>query len=1134
MAVIGDAYIVVRALTNGFKEQVQRDLNGVGGLGEKAGKEIGDGYRKGVSRGGKLNLFSPEWFRNAELARVQFRKLAIGTNFLFPAVTAVLGIIGALIGGLVVLVAVLGQAARSAIVLVSAFLAVAQAAVAVKLATQGVGDAFKAGLKAQEQSIDNSEAQAAAARRLRDARLALKRLLEEEKPEALAEARERAVLAEEAAADALLSTERAQRTYNESQRRTLRALENLNKVREEAAEKIQQLRFQLEGGAISEKRARLEFEKARDSLQRVQDLPPNSRARQEAELAFAQADLNLRKAIDRNKDLQKEEKAATKAGVEGSESVVSAKQDIVDAQQSEADAGIAAAKAIRDAARAQQKASEAAADAAAGGRVERDLNRRIAAAREEVELSQKAAAKAASGGLDEYRKAMERLSPEARRFVEFLLENTDAFQGLRAAAGRELFPKLEVALTLIISRFEELEPLVQETGRILGDLSLKFADAFFEGEGFERLKRVFADNNVLLEALGNTVINLAEGLLILLDNARPLVQAFGDWAESTSEAWKNTQILKDQNGELTTSFERIQDRISRLAGVFGVYKEAFGVIGEVINQPGGAGDLLLTYFEEASARFLNFVKTGQEDGSLNEFFLGVTENFTLILQVLGKIGAGILAIGASEGFGQFLTSLLDVTDTFNELGLRLSEPDGVVANLGIFLEEFANFTNLVTDTGNLNAFFFAVNESLKTINFILGTEIVQAILALVGPIIGFLLGIGFIKRAFLFLGRVVGGVFAIFFGGGAKASAIFTTLGLKLIRFGIVGKGLVGIIGKIFIFFLKFSGPIGIVLSLLLAFLPTIIENWSGIVGFFSGLWTSISTGITTFFAGVVKFFADGFEAIKAFFAPFIEFFTESFSGAFDIIRGIVDIFVAIFQIAFVLIATVVLAAWDIIKRRFKQLGDFLGGIVKLIVDVIKARFQVIKDFVLGVWNGIKDGFTSFFNAIKPGLDKVSGFFRTVFDNIATFLKAWVNGRIGLFEGFINFFVDALNKLIGGINSINIDIPKELRGLFGGASTLGFNIAPIGRVTLPRLADGGIVTATPGGVAAIIGEGGRSERIEPLDKDGLSKRDRAIIAQLSGSGGATINVYPSAGMNERELAELVSRKLAFELRRGAA
>ena len=51
----------------------------------------------------------------------------------------------------------------------------------------------------------------------------------------------------------------------------------------------------------------LELEKARETLARVSDLPPNSRARKEAELAFAQADLNYRRAIDNNNKLKKQE-----------------------------------------------------------------------------------------------------------------------------------------------------------------------------------------------------------------------------------------------------------------------------------------------------------------------------------------------------------------------------------------------------------------------------------------------------------------------------------------------------------------------------------------------------------------------------------------------------------------------------------------------------------------------------------------------------------------------------------------------------------------------------------------------------------------------------------------------------------
>jgi hypothetical protein len=671
--------------------------------------------------------------------------------------------------------------------------------------------------------------------------LALKRLLEEEKPEALAAAREDAVRAEEAAADALLNTERATRTYNEAQRRSLRALDNLNKAREDAKEKIQQLRFELEGGAISERKARLEFEKARDSLQRVQDLPPNSRARQEAELAFAEADLNLRKAIDRNQDLKKEEEASTKAGVEGAQDVVDAKQDILDAQQAETDAGIAATKAIRDAARARAEADKAAAAAAAGGSVERELNRRIADAREEVELAQQAAAKAASGGIDQYRRALEKLSPEAQDFVKFIVSQKEAFDGLRAAAGRDLFPKLETALTTIIGSFEALEPLIQETGDILGDLAIDFANAFFQGAGFERLKSVWSTNNGLLDDLGTTVINLLEGLLILLEAAEPLITAFGDWARETSEAWKNTLLLKSGTGELAEEFANIQSKISALAGIFGTYKEAFGEAFAVINAPGGAGDQLLGYFQTAADEFLAFIQAGSADGSLDTFFKDSVTNFTKVLDILGAIIGDLLILGATPGVGQFLDGIQGAVDVFGELGERISGEDGPVAKLGEFIELFARLIDNSTDVGALNAFFDTLNNALTSVNAILENDVVRAILNAVGPIFGFLLAFGIVQRSVQFFGKVVLGVLQFAF---APLAAAKLSIFRLLLSFGSLGKVILNVIrfvGGIFKFLIRFAGPIGFIISLLLTFVPIIIQNWSGIVAFFTGIWESVS-----------------------------------------------------------------------------------------------------------------------------------------------------------------------------------------------------------------------------------------------------------------------------------------------------
>jgi hypothetical protein len=1133
MAVVGEAYVVVRAITNRFKDDIQKSVNGIDSVGEKAGKELGDGYRRGLTRGGKIKLFGEDWFRNAELARQKFRGLAIASNFLVTAIPGVLGAVGALGSGLLVLVGVLGNAARGSIVLVSALGGLVQAGIAAKLAFKGVGDALSAGLKAQEDSISNTRAEESAARRLRDARLDLKRLIEEEKPEALAAAREAAVRAEEAAADALLNTERATRTYNQAQKNSLDALDDLNDAREDAKEKLQQLRFEVEGGAISEKKARLQFEKSRDALQRVQDLPPNSRARQEAELAFAEADLNLRKAIDSNKDLKKEEQGATRAGVEGSAQVVRAKEDIADAQQAEVDSSIAAARAVRDLARAQQDAANAVTSAGPGGDAERDVDRRIATAREAVKLAEQAAADASSGGLDEYRKSLEKLSPEAQDFVKFLVAQKDAFEGLRAAAGRELFPALTTALTIIIGKFEELEPFIQETGRILGALSVNFAETFFEGENFERLKSVWSDNNGLLDSLGGTVINLAEGLLILLDNAAPLVKAFGDWALNTSEAWKNTQILKDQSGELATEFETLRDRIERITGVFGNYKEAFGGIFDVINAPGGAGDQLITYFEEASQSFSDFVTAGQADGSLDKFFKDSVTNFTILLDIFKNIGVGLLNLGASPGVGQFLDSINNVVLIFNDLGDELGAEDGPIAKLGEFAEGFATLFANLTESGALEAFFGSLVTFLDTVNGILENEVVANILKTVAPLFGLALGVGAILRTFGFLSKVAGGVFALLVGGPTNAAKIFAvvrgkfnsiilgilkSLGtffggfLKTIG-GFLFKTVLPLVGRFALGLLRvLGGPWGLVIGLVITAVTLIIKYWDEIVEFFTNLWVDIAEGFSAVFTAVIGFFTDAFNNILGYFKDtIVPFFSNLGKALGDAAAAVFDWFSGLFE-----------KAWDAIKAFFKRYVEFWFS------DLPKT----IAKLASGVWNWFSEGFSTVWETVK-------NFFS---NTLIPWFKDLPN-KIGQAAGNVwDFFKDSFKRALNFVIDKWNDFKLELRlpnNVFGiplppGIAGAGLTIQT---PNLPRFAEGGVVQATRGGVLGIIGEAGRNERIEPLDSTGLSKRDRALITQLSGGGsasGTTINVYPSAGMDERDLADLVSRKLAFELRRGAA
>lgn len=85
-----------------------------------------------------------------------------------------------------------------------------------------------------------------------------------------------------------------------------------------------------------------------------------------------------------------------------------------------------------------------------------------------------------------------------------------------------------------------------------------------------------------------------------------------------------------------------------------------------------------------------------------------------------------------------------------------------------------------------------------------------------------------------------------------------------------------------------------------------------------------------------------------------------------------------------------------------------------------------------------------------------------------------------------------------------------------------------------KLAQGGVARATPGGVLSVIAEAGHNERVEPLDSEGMSKRDRAMLGMIQAAmesrgnvGGDNFHVYPAPGMDEAALAAMVSRRVAW-------
>jgi hypothetical protein len=1091
MAVVGEASVIVRAVTTGVKNDIQKAFDGADRIGERAGNDAGASFSKGFrnkSSGDVAFLFGKS-LSQADVnkftdARERFLSLARAGFVLSTALTALGGVIGALIGGLGVLISIAGAATPALLGLSGAFLAVAASAALLRATFGGVTEAITAGARAGQNGVVDAEALRNANERVSDAYYNQNEVLKEN-----AKRKEDAIKATEDAArseaDAAIGVERAERSYRDAVRNTERALEDVTKAREEAKEAIQQLRFELEGGVISEKKARLEFEKARESLQRVQDLPPNSRARREAEIAFAEADLNLRRAIDKNNDLRKATTKANREGVDGNERVIAAQEKLVSAREAESDANIEAARSVRSLKDATEALIKAREFAKAGGELDIQNNRRLELAYREVRNAKEALAKVQNPGIDEFQAALDKLSPAAQDFVKYILSLKEAFEELRKKLQEAFFPNFTAAVKLLV---ETLLPALEESlitlAAKLGELSLDFAEAFTTPKKVKELQTIFESFTPIVDALGGAFIALASAFVTLQAAFTPYTIEFAQFIEKKAEAFKKTVELKEATGELNEIFKTATDIVRDLGEGFGNAFSAFGTILTATVAPGGAADTFLKWFTDTTKAWEDTTKALNEEGKLAPFLTNLTIAATEILDLIGLIAIGFLQVAASPGFLSLITSLQKVTREFNAVGLELGKEGGALQALGEFLEEFAKFVRIITESESITIFFRTLTEILRILNSVLGTEFGQAVLLFTGGALA-------ITTALNLTGKIF-----TFYGNSLKGALIGTT---AFIDKGLVPLGIT-------------SGPAGKAVAKVrqeLVFLTYGIE--------FVSKRFAIATGIIGLVAGALILAYTNSEKLRKAISKMYEEVLKEFEEAWKEIKTALD-------------------------DAFESVGG-LNGVFKFLGDILAVTLvPLLKYTLIFAINLVKEVLLTVIETVGRFIKRIEGFVETVeeaYKKIKEFFSKIGELKIGdIFDGLKYAFKSAINWVINKWNDLEfgLKLPDEIFGIPLPGFLKGKGVTISTPYVEPlRLAQGGIIPATMGGMLATIGEAGRPERVEPLDPSGLSKRDRAMIEMLAGpAGGINITVNPSPGMDERELAALVSRQLAFQLRKGAA
>lgn len=947
MAVVGTAHILVRAITTNVRRDIQRGFDGVDDIGKNAGSRMGSSFRGG-------------FLKEADNAYKKFRSLSAMGYITGPAIAGVASALSSVVSGLFAFAAQAAAAAPAGLALAGSFTALIQGAGAFKLAMSGVSNAISLGLKSLSDSGGTTDDFSSQLKAIEDARRNLALTIER-----AAETEERSTKAVNDAYDA----------YRQSIIDTVKAVDDLTQAQKDAAEQTQQLGFDVEDAALAQQRAAMALEDAKTKVAATAELPVDDRARQEAVLAYQEADLNYRRAVDRNNDLKQTQEEAIAAGSAGADQIQSASEAVASAKQNEADkyvayqdAIIAADKARRDSAREVQKAEEAILSA------QKALND---------------AMNSGGGGVDAFAEAMKKLSPEARRFVLYIISLQDEFRTLKAAAGRDLFPQMEIGVqNLVDNLFPTLRVELEKTGGAIGSVVAAISRTLTQSRNLNAIHRIMNTNADAIKNFGTGASNMLAIFIELLDSARPLVEQFSRWVVTLTQGWKETLMVEKNSGNLARTLNYAKQVATDLGQVFKNIIGALKNLGEAASGPGSGGELLLDTFEMATKKFKEFTEQIKNDGSAAKFFQEAAYNLIAISQTVTKIVAGFIKLGAGTGVRAFL-------DTINQSGGAIDSIFTILTNfssgpigktMGEVVNNLAEMLTIFADSQSIEIFFNIIKKATDMAAKLLSNEVVRQVIMFLGAVHAATTALWLLSVPIIFMSKVWVGSLVKMFGvlKYAIAALINPLAAVKAALAPLAGALGIG------------TGPLLAVIAAIAALAAIIYLAYQNSEQFRE----SIKWAIDYIKEGVVA----AWGIIKSAFD----------SGAKSIGRvsdGIFDFATLFKKIGDGLAVYVKLVVTNIIGI-VKFLATTIGAVIKVLMSIIGA----VINFFKGVWDGISsalgnlgnsaDDGVSFFDKIRFAIEKTWEVLSKTVEFIGT-IASW------LWDNFISPMYKIFGTLIG-------------------------------------------------------------------------------------------------------------------------
>lgn len=463
-------------------------------------------------------------------------------NFVILAVaTLIPGLIpifGALGGGLLALIPILGAVTAGLGIMVAGFSGIGAA-------VKGLSDVQK---NAAKDSLAASKTMKSASRGVENAERSLARA-RKSAAQANADAERQVASAKKQASDQIrsaLDQERsAQESLNDAKRDARQAEDDLREARKRARDELKQAEDDRAGNALDVRQGLVDVFNATVANNAVQqDGSSTNLDKEVASINLERARLALKEARDEQKRLAAEKKKSDAQGVDGTDTVKNAQDALTAAIERERDARrdlgraskavdearIEGAAQVAEAIRSQQQTQASGAESVA------DAQRGLTQAQEDYADALYQTGVLGSTSMQNLEDAMNKLGPAGQRFARFIFGLRDEAFALRDAIQEAMLPGVQAGLEAIINRYgPQFQAFAARMGGVLGRLF----EAAGKGLGRRPWDEFFATYSKvapgLLEQFGKTTGNWMGVFARLLTIAAPYAERLSAAMEKLSE-----------------------------------------------------------------------------------------------------------------------------------------------------------------------------------------------------------------------------------------------------------------------------------------------------------------------------------------------------------------------------------------------------------------------------------------------------------------------------------------------------------------------------------------------------------------------------------------------------------------------